>query len=531
MHGGSIEAVSTPYRGADRRGRIRRSRRGIRRTDVLALFAALLLAGGLLPLGLGSLSAPAADHAQQALRTVWSVVFLAAGVLHLVRWRITGETRTAIRGAATICFGALTVSAGALAPLLASSVTTAALTPLTRAVAVVACLSLLTRAIYAQDVDTRARPLRTLGVTLVLAWTFVVAMVLVSAHGSGLDLPNRDWFGLEMAMAAGWFLCATAAALRARRERSTSFAWLSIALALMGVAEVCRGTAFAADARLQFVGTGVQLVVAAVVLVNAATDLAVLLSAESGLLHLLSGAVRDTERQLSADELVESARRHDARAVLASLRAASSVLDRYDETLDQDTRAQLLGSFTNELTRLEQMIELRSDATLESFALDEVVVPALRAVEGVAITSEITPTRVRGRAEELGAVVRTVVATLGRHAIDNHVDVRVARSTSGVQIVCEAIRSRDGVPAQLDAAGSDAARNLRLQVARRIMREQAGDVVVTDRWDGTTSVLLWLRPAADPAPTPQPALPTPQPTLEAPPCTTRVVRRPIRQVS
>ena len=521
---------AVPYRGSDRRGRVHRGRRSIRRADIAALLVALVVGAGLLPLGLRAMPAPAAQHAQDALRMIWSATFLVAGVLHVVRWRVTGETRTGIRGAGAIALGALILPGGAIAPLLSSSVTTAELSPLTRTVAVVACLSLLSRAVHAPAVDTRARPLRALAVTVLGGWAFVVALVLMTSSGRALHIPNAGWFRLELALAFGWLLCSAAAAARAGREHNSSFAWLAIATALMAAAELLRGAAFVVDPRLQFVSTGTQLVVAALVLVNAATDLSVLLSAESGLLHLLSGTVRDAERHLSDDERAESARRHDARAVLASLRAASLVLDRYDETLDHETRTELLGSFTNELARLEQMIERRTPVPLESFRLDDVLAPALAGVQGVTIASALSPMQVQGRPQEFAALVQTVVTTLGRRAVDARVAVRIGRSTSGVQVVCEATCPRKGADGPLEADGDDAARSLRLQVARRMMREQAGDVVVHERRDGSTSVALWLRPAPEPAPATAPETP-PASEPAALPQPRRAVPRAIRQVS
>jgi hypothetical protein len=265
---------------------------------------------------------------------------------------------------------------------------------------------------------------------------------------------------------------------------------------LMATAEICRGLAFVVDDRLTYFSTGVQLVAALVVLLNATADLTDLLSAESRLLHMLSGTVRDTERQLSADERAEAQRRHDARAVLAALRAASLVLDRYDDTLDHETRAELLGSFSGELQRLEQMIERRTDAPLEVFTLDSVIGPALAAIEDIHICADLSPAPVLGRPDELAGLVQNLVSTLGRRAGDNRVRVRVTRSTSGVQIACEAAGGNPRAVSRRDG-DDDSARNLRLQVARRIMREQGGDVVVNDRWDGSMSVVLWLRPARE----------------------------------
>jgi hypothetical protein len=327
-------------------------------------------------------------------------------------------------------------------------------------------------------------------------WLFLAVMVLLAANHRPADAGPTAWFGLEAAMTVGWLLCATAAGWRARLDRNVTFLWLAVGSSLMGTAEMCRGLAFVVDPRWQFLSTGLQLVAAAVVLINAATDLTMLLSAESRLLHVMSGTVREAEAQLTADDRAEASRRHDARAVLAALRAASLVLDRYDETLDHDTRTQLLGSFTTELQRLEQMIERRSDAALETFALDDVLRPALGTLADATVAMDLAPTLVRGRAHELTGLVQTVVSMLARRSGDGRVHVRVARSTSGVQVICEAAGRPDaGGTAAARPGDDESARNLRLKVARRVMREQGGDVVVNERWDGSMSVALWLRPA------------------------------------
>ena len=434
-------------------------------------------------------------HAQGALRTIWSLTFLTAGVLHLVRWRVTGETRSGLRGAATIALGAMAAPTTAIAPMLTTSATTAALSPITRTVAVVCCLSLLLRVARAPVIDTRVRPLRALLVTLVAGWSFIAVMVVLAHRNEALNERPATWFAVEVGLACAWLLCAVATAARARRENDVSFIWLSIAAALLSCADVFRGLAFVANPGWQFVGTGLHVVAAGLVLVNAATDLTVLITAESRLVHTLSGAVRDTEQQLNADERIEATRRHDARAVLAALRTSSLVLDRYDASLDAQSRAELLASFGAELSRLEQMIDRRTDTELEAFPVDSVVGPAVRSAAPGAVVDELPSFRVYGRALELRGLVENVLSTLATEAPDSQVKLRVTRSTSGVQIVCE---STAVTTDSASHAGDDvSARNLRLQVARRMMREQGGDVVVTESWDGKVTVALWLRQAPD----------------------------------
>jgi len=506
---GGNDFGATAYRGDDRRSRHQPAARTVHRSHVLALVATILAGGALLPLGLAAMPMVQALHAQGALRATWSLLFLTGGVLHLVRWRVTGESRAGLRGAGTVALGALTAPTTAIAPMLSGTAATSALSPVSRTVAVVACLALLTRAVGSPEIDTKARPLRALVTTLVASWAFIAAMIVLSEKHDAIDAGSHGWFAVELAMASGWLLVAVAAARQATRARSASLTWMTTACVLMGCAEATRAVAFVANPGWQFAGTGLQLVAAGLVLVNAATDLTVLISAESRLVHTLSGAVRDTEQQLSADERIESARRHDARAVLAALRTSSLVLDRYDASLDAATRAELLASFGAELSRLEDMIDRRSETQLEAFPVDSVVGPAVRSAAPDALVDELPSFRVYGRAMELRGLVENVLSTLGREAPVSQVRLRVTRSTSGVQIVCE---STAATTASDSHAGDDvSARNLRLQVARRMMREQGGDVVVTEGWDGKVTVALWLRQAPDAPPSATAASTTPEP--------------------
>lgn len=497
------------YRGADRRSRTATATRTIRRSHVLALLAAILAGGALLPLALATMTRADALHAVGGLRVIWSLLFLTGGVLQMVRWRVTGDTRSGLRGGGAVALGALTAPTTAIGPLLSGSAMTVALTPVSRTVAVVACLSLLTRAAASPAIDTSARPVRAVAVTLTASWAFIAAMLVLSARHQSLDATGSIWFLVELGLTAGWLLCAASAGRQAARQRSATFTWMTTACVLMGCAEAARALAFATNPSWQYVATGLQLVTASLVLLNAATDLTTLLSAESRLVQMLSGAVRDTEQQLNADEQAESLRRHDARAVLAALRASSLVLDRYDETLDRETRAELLTSFAGELSRLEQMIDRRSTGALETFTVDSVVGPAARSVPNAIVEGELPSFCVQGRAIELRGLVENVLATLGRQAPpDSSPTLRVTRSTSGVQVVCEAKRGA----AQADEGDDACVRNLRLQIARRMMREQGGDVVVNDGWGPTISVALWLRQAPEAAQNAQP----PEPVRDLP---------------
>jgi hypothetical protein len=497
---GDIADPPASYRGVDRRQRQGMPRRTIRLVELIAVVTGLLVIGVGVPVSLLHVPRSSALDAQAALRDLWAILFFSAGVLHLVRWRMTGDAHAALRGCGTLCFGLLTALTAALAPLLHRSGVDESLMPITRTVAVVACLALLARVGRTPAVDTRVRPLRLLGITVAGAWAFLALAVAAAQSHRPVELGPTVWFAIECGLALGWISCGIRATRRGVTDRSASFTWMGVALLLMSAVEVMRALAFMSHPELLFLGTGVQLVVGAVVLINAATDLAGVLAADGNHLLHMSGTLHETVHHLSTDEQTEAARRHDTRSALASLKAASLVLDRYDATLDPQTKVQLRSSFAQELSRLETMIEGRSREPLEDYRLDAVVSACRGNVDGVTVTGDLAPVRVSGRPEELLPVVRSILAILGRRSPERTVGVRMVGAASGVRLICETRASADTVRDHLSDRNEEPVRRLGLLVARRRMREQGGDLVVHDRADGSTAVELWLRAAAGEAP-------------------------------
>lgn len=485
MHGGTAD--QSFYRGTDRRLRIV-SRRTIGRGQLVVFGAGAVVATVVVPVVLAA-AEPSRSVllAQLTLRNIWAILFLAAGVLQLVRWRATGETRTGVRGAGTLSLGLLTVPTTTLVPMLYRPVGGAALEPVTRTLAVIACTALLTRAAQGPAIDTRTRPLRLLAVVVAAGWIFLTAVLLLTHDHRSIDIGAPQWFWLEAALVACWIICGVATAQRAVRDRAPSFAWMAVAVLLMATAEGFRAAALVGPPDLQYFATGIQLCVGALVLANAAADLVVLLSAESSRMHQLSGTVQEAVQQLSADAAAESTRRHDARTVLASLKAASLVLDRYDDALDVGTRARLLGSFNVELNRLECLIERRPGDALEQFSLDAALADAFSDIGDVAVRWQLSGLSCCGRGDELSALVRTVVTTLGRRCADRSVRVRVIESAAGIQVRLDA-------GGRVDRADWGAA-TLRLEIARRVIREQGGDILLDERWDGGASAVFCLQAA------------------------------------
>jgi hypothetical protein len=492
VHGGLARQSVDTYRGVDRRQRSADGRGGVRRVEIAGVVSTLIVLGVLVPSLLAKIPAhSSALHVQAALRTISAVLFLCGGALHLVRWRVTGETRTGLRGGGMLCLGLFTVLASALGPLLQPALTETALAPVMRTVAVCACLILIARAILGPDVDSQVRPLRALSWTVVSAATAIVVLAVL-ADLQRLAYPGATaWSAIESAMAMCWVLCGLPPLVRGLRRRQATLIWMGGALLLMAGAETLRAIAFAGHFRAQFYGAGIQLVAGTIVLVNAAMDLATVFSAGGNRMLLLAGTVQDTQRRLAVEDEAASVRRHDARTVLASLKSVSMVLERYDASLDARKKAELRSSFTDELDRLQNMIDGRPAQLLQTFRVDDVLSRPLASL-GVPVDAELDPAWANGRPDELTALLESIVITLSRRSPGRPVRVRTGRSLGGVQIICEAESSGDAGGRIPD---DDSVGQLRLLLARRLLREQHGDLVVRERTDGCATVTLWLEAA------------------------------------
>jgi signal transduction histidine kinase len=469
-----------------------------------AFAAALALVGIVLPTLLSDLpSLNAAEHAQAALRTTWSMLFVCAGLFRLVRWRLTGETTTALLGTGMLCFGLLSAPTAALAPLIYNSQTDITLSPVTRAVAVTVFLICLGRSFRCSPVDVRVRPIRTIGQSLSGAGAVLAIVIAIAGFGSPLTLSGSTWLAVGGVQACAWFALTGLALTRGVRQHNASYVWIGLGLLLMASAETLHAMAFVGPISLAFFGTCLQVVAAGIALANSAADLGLVFSADGNRLLSLSGALYDAEQTLTEEEQGQEERLHDARSVIAALKAASITLDRYDERLDKAVKHSLRTSLVSELARLERVIDGRRREPLQEFRLDVALRPVLTAERenGLVITNKLGSVKAIGRPLELATVVQNLLVNARRYAPGSTVRVSATSSNGRVQVLVED-RGPGVDPThhelvfqrgyRCNATDTDGS-GLGLFLARRLMREQDGEVVLREREGGGASFVLSLQ--------------------------------------
>lgn len=496
MHGGAEESR---YKGADRRQSREPVRNRVRPSELVAFLGILAVLGVAIPVALHDVfTGDATLRAIGVLRGLNATLFVAAGVLRLVRWRLTGEARSGLLGAALLCLGILSAPASLLAPAMFKTDPALTLAPISRVIAVVACISLVTRALRAPAVDSRLRPLRTAAALVVAGWVLTVAAIAV-AQTRSLDGSPHVWAGIQLALTAAWGACAVAAM---RRWHDPSSFWLGLSLSTMAASELVRALAFLSISSAAIYATALQLVVAALTIANSGADLSEVLSSESTRLLRLSDQLQNTEELLDEEAREREERLHDARSVIAALKAASLTLDRYDERLDATTKSRLRSSLVSELSRLESVIDARAQEPPTVFRLDVALAPLFIAERrnGLVITSKLGMLSARGRPLEFVTVVQNLLVNARRYAPGSVVTVG-ARSAGDTVIVYVEDRG-PGVPAEehelIFARGhrgsvdSAEGTGLGLYLARRLMREQSGDIHLESRVGGGARFVLTL---------------------------------------
>ena len=186
-----------------------------------------------------------------------------------------------------------------------------------------------------------------------------------------------------------------------------------------------------------------------------------------------------------ANQTVQSVHRHDLRSMLFVIDGAARTLA--DDTLSAEQRASFAGMLGEGVERLQALIDVRSEE-IEPFDVDGVARAVVHAERkaGRAVKSEVpSPLTAVGRAADVAAVLRTLVAVTGRKTTaevqvrgevhDGAVIVLVEPAGAGeLPLFTESwgeIRAETFKPTQNEDDAS-----IDLYVAARLLAEQGADV-------------------------------------------------------
>ena len=200
-------------------------------------------------------------------------------------------------------------------------------------------------------------------------------------------------------------------------------------------------------------------------------------------------------------------RLHELNATIGGVAVASRLLLQPRGGPTGRKRAQLEAMLESEMARLERMLSDRGEEPVDVVCLDDVLLPLVVAERSLAhpVRWERSGCCAVGRADDIAEVVHILLANAARHApgyvtelavrpTDDVVEVWVSDNGPGVP---ESVRNTlfewgsrgPGSPGQ----------GIGLQLARRLMSEQGGQLRLEDSAPGQGAVFVASLPAAPPA--------------------------------
>jgi two-component system, OmpR family, sensor kinase len=497
------------YRGPDRRRSAPSSRSLIPvKWPVLALVGAASLAvlgeTALRGVGLAGGLKPVAD----SLGVLATALFFGAGMLRYARWRVTGEAYMAANSASLLVFALAAFPLAVATRAIHTATPVNALASLSRLVAAIAVALILVPALRAAQVDSRLRPRRLAGYGLAA----VVAAFAPLAGSIAIGEPRlvtsvRASAVLDLLAAGLWAVLAILCARAGSKRRSSSTTWSAAALALLALSALMRASSHPGDTSW-LVGAAVLTAAAALVaVVNATTDVREALTSEGIALLTATGALAEAERLLEGVEARRQELVHDARSMIATLRAASTTLDVHAEQLDANTTRQLRAAMDDELERLGRLIGGSTGGPPRPFAVAAALGPVIATLrnEGLELEDRLDRSWAEGQPDDLAEVVHNLLANARRHAPGSRVRVRCQGAGDTVRIYIE--DRGPGIPAEVMprifergvSRCPGGGEGLGLHVAARLVRAQGGNLDASVRPGGGASFMVSLRAAPTPA--------------------------------
>lgn len=481
-----------PYLGPDRRQRAAYAPLALSRRSWAAISIAIFVYGLLLPTVLSFSFGGARSEAERAIGSIVSaILFGQAGLLFLLRWRLTGEAQFAWMGTSSFLYGVAGISLSELMALVNPAVDPWIVGSVAVGLTSVVSAGLALRAAGGSEVDSRIRPGRLIGI-----WAAVLAGIsLVLALSPVLLAPSKPGAAvlvLGVAAAGAWL----AAALRlrwAKREGDPIPKWASAgfgALALsqaLGAAGIAKPVPFVLDqaAMATVAGLALFLVAGFALLVTFSDQGSAMMTLQS----LMSGLQRERES--------DQHRIHDARGMLMAVRTALTTLIRFRELLDESEASELERAVEAELQQLVELVrEPSASSELVSFDLGALVADMAATTEG---DLQVEHAELDGQPNALGdpaklaRVVRNLLDNAQKYGGGSPIRLRIEATAGTVEL--QVIDGGPGVdPAEAElifsrggrgsAAKGVAGSGLGLFSATQLMADQGGSLTLRDNPEG-----------------------------------------------
>lgn len=196
---------------------------------------------------------------------------------------------------------------------------------------------------------------------------------------------------------------------------------------------------------------------------------------------------------------------HELRATVAGITKAATLLRHSETVLPQVHRTQLERMIDGELARMERLLDDRPLRDRRRVDIDEMIEPlvvAQRAL-GYQVCWEPSGIEVAGSPDEIVEAVHILLSNAGRHASHGPATIDVNREPTGM-VAIRISDSGPGVDQEVKAhlfergvhARSSSGEGIGLHIARRLVRDQGGDLrhEANRRSSGSTFVVVLPSP-------------------------------------
>ncbi len=505
--------AASPYRGADRRTSDRRQA-----IPIWPLLAAGAVLGGVAVFCWAVAEAdPRLDRTGLAtlnavLATASAVFALVAGYISGLRWRMVGDASSLRGGVALLVLG-ISIIVTDLVPRVDGD-----LLKLVNVKALGAALTITAGAMFVSlvvrsPIDSR------LSITRVCVLTILVfggSLLLVELFG-GLE-SIRSWGARDLGDPNSYVVHVTLVGLRVgigvvalvRGFRSRSMLWTWFGMMFLGFAvSYLLRTATPSANDLWYAGGSLTMLVALLCGVYGVSQelKRAYLTQRSWLFDTRVNAATSEARR-RAERADSEERAHQARSAVLALQAATRALEQSHVDIDDSFRQTVRDAIETEIDVLRRLVAARASGECAPFDVASVVstVALTYRVRGVQVLTSVAPdTWAVGRPTDVVEVLQALLDNAGQHAEGSVVRVWSSVGVGRVEIrvddrgqgVDEA--RREELFGRSASTTGLSGRGLGLYVARRLMREQHGDLWVEARPGGGASFVLSLPTNVDPS--------------------------------
>lgn len=434
-------------------------------------------------------------------------IAVVVGALLVMRWHLTDNRADLSLALAFFALGPLTTGFDNLVvPRLPESLHDSGLVTAVAPVGFVLALSLCAAPLVRGRLPTRTVAAVVGAATAVLllaAWLIpVVAHVLAGRRER--PVPTTAELLGQVAVGAALVALAVGYWRSARTQRRTLHAWVALMLLALAQSRLMLALTFPAGT-LWLAGSRILRIEGLLfALLGANRELHEGITTQQSALRRTSARLHSIEVQREAEQADLEERRHDVRSALFAIGGVAELLGRRHDDLDAGTMEALTQALGAEVERLQALVAEQQREELEPFTLIHAVEPVilLEQSNGFDLACRINPSlRALGRPKETAQVLRNLLDNARLYAPGSPVVVRAERRDDWVVLLVE--DEGPGVPAGerhsifersrrgTTSDGTDGS-GLGLYVARRLMREQGGDLWVTDRAGGGASFVLSL---------------------------------------